>query len=140
MIRVITALATVGALGLAPAPEAPASAARAQTPATVVVTPDALTVPEDGGAATFAVRLSAPPASRVAIMTRMNGTGDWSTPPVIVTFGPTDWDQPQSVTVYAVSDPDTIDDTTIVTLSASGYLADHVTLTQLDDGRTGLHH
>ncbi len=99
----------------------------------VIAEPDTLTASESGSA-TFTVRLSSPPASGLPITMRMNGTGVWAMPPILITFSPTDWDRPKSMTMYAVKDADTIDNVMVITLSAPGYLPDTVTLTQIDTG------
>jgi cellulose 1,4-beta-cellobiosidase len=127
-IACATAFAGVGAATIS---GTPAQAATEKTPA-VVVEPDAVSVPE-GRSGTFTVRLSHQPAGMVRIDMRATGTGIWAAPPVILTFDQNTWATPRPFTMYSGNDADAIDNFVIVTLSAVGYAADTVTLTQVDD-------
>lgn len=101
-------------------------------PPAVIVEPDAVSVPE-GGSGTFTVRLSHPPAGTVRIDMRSTGTGVWAAPPVILTFDQNTWSTPRPYTMYSMADADAVDDFVIMNVSATGYAADTVTLTQVDD-------
>lgn len=130
-VLVIVLATAFAGLGAATISGTPAQAAAEKTPA-VVVEPDAVSVPE-GRSGTFTVRLSHQPAGMVRIDMRATGTGIWAAPPVILTFDQNTWNTPRPFTMYSGNDADAIDNFVIVTLSAVGYAADTVTLTQVDD-------
>ncbi|MEH1126304.1 cellulose binding domain-containing protein [Micromonospora sp. CPCC 206061] len=101
-------------------------------PPAVIAEPEAVSVPE-GGSGTFTVRLSHPPTGTVRIDMRSTGTGIWGAPPVVLTFDENNWSTPRPFTMYSMADADAVHDFVIVNLSATGYAADTVTLTQVDD-------
>jgi hypothetical protein len=98
----------------------------------VLVAPSALTIAE-GSSGAFAIRLSSPPAGNVLIGVRTAGTGVWATPPVLLSFTPANWNTPQLLVMLSQEDADTVDDRVVITVTAPGYTAAVVTLTQADN-------
>jgi hypothetical protein len=98
----------------------------------ILVEPSALTIAEGSGGA-FSLRLSSPPAGNVLIGIRTAGTGVWGTPPVVHTFTPANWNTPQLLVMMSQEDADTVDDRVVITVTAPGYTAAVVTLTQDDN-------
>ena len=71
----------------------------------IIVSPSVLTV-QEGGSATYTVRLSAEPSGKVSVE---NGSGfgtDISVTPRFISFDADDWDRPRAVTVRARQDND----------------------------------
>ena len=59
---------------------------------------------EDGGQATFTVRLQTEPQSTVTLAFASNDTGEGSSSPSSLVFTPNDWDTPQTITVTGQDD------------------------------------
>ncbi len=71
--------------------------------ASVVVSPTSLTI-DEGGMATYTVRLSAPPPGGIAVRVAATGPVGLTLDTSTLTFGPATWDTAQTVTVTAAAD------------------------------------
>ena len=69
----------------------------------VVVSPTSLTI-DEGGMATYTVRLSAPPTGAIAVRVAATGPVGLTLATSTLTFGPATWDTAQTVTVTAAAD------------------------------------
>ena len=83
------------------------------------VSPDTVTVPEDG-TATYEVWLATRPTGQVMVRPSVQGNSDVTVSPPSLTFGPTTWETRQTVEVAAAHDPDGDDDTATVTHTGAG--------------------
>ena len=117
----------------------------APSPAGVTVTPTVLTVPENGGTATYTVILNTPPTANVMITVTVAGAPVTAATvsPASLTFTTANWNTAQTVTVTGVNDsvdnPNNRRTVTVTHTAASadaGYNSvsvDSVTVTVTDD-------
>ena len=111
--------------------------------AALVVTPDALSIPEDGSGS-FEVSLATQPSASVSVTVSSGDAGAVSVPSQALVFTTGDWSTPQSVTVEGVQDADTSDESVTVTLTASSSDSNYegqtssVSVSVLDDDAVGL--
>ena len=107
--------------------------------AALVVTPDALSIPEDGSGS-FEVSLATQPSAAVSVAVSSGDAGAVSVPSQALVFTTGDWSTAQSVTVEGVQDADTSDESVTVTVTAlssdSNYEGEtaSVTVSVTDDG------
>ena len=96
-----------------------------------------VTVGEDGGTATYTVKLSAAPSGDVTVTVASTDETAATVDSATLTFGTTDWNQAKTVTVTGVNDNGVGDRTATVTHTASGGgydgVADTVAVTVEDD-------
>ncbi len=91
---------------------------------------------DEGGSASFSVRLGTRPAGNVTV-TLSKTVDDVSLSPTRLTFTESDWDAPQDVTVSAGQDDDTENETDTITLVASGgFVARATKRVNISDGDT----
>ena len=100
----------------------------------LVVSTNAVTVPEGTGSATFTVRLSAQPSGSVVVdVARTAGDADISAAPAALTFTTANWNTPQTVTLSAAQDADTTNGSATITVSSAGLTSQTLTATEQDD-------
>jgi cellulose 1,4-beta-cellobiosidase len=100
----------------------------------LVVTPTAVTVPENN-TATYTVRLQSAPSGNVTV-TNTAGSGDTDitvTGGASLTFTTSNWQTPQTVTVRDAEDADTTNGTRTITVASSGLPSVNVTATEADN-------
>jgi hypothetical protein len=104
------------------------------TTVSLVVTPAAVSVPENN-TATFTVRLSAQPTADVTVaVARTAGDTDITVQTgSSLTFTTATWNQPQTVTLAAAEDADNLDGTSSIALSSSGLTTFELIATENDD-------
>ena len=102
----------------------------------VMVDPVSLTV-DEGGTATYTVKLNTLPTGNVTVTPSSNDTAAASISPATLTFTPSTWSSPRTVTVTGVQDDDTDNETVTVSHGVSGYdgvsSVDAVTVAVRDD-------
>jgi hypothetical protein len=105
----------------------------------LVVSPTNVPVAE-GGTSTFAVRLSAQPASDVTVSVgRTSGDSDLTASGgALLTFTPANWSSAQTVTLAAGEDADVVNGTAVFTVSSAGLSSVDVTATEADNDTLGL--
>jgi hypothetical protein len=100
----------------------------------LVVTPTAVTVPEQG-TATYSVRLATAPSGNVTV-TSTAGTGDSDltvSGGASLTFTPSNYATAQTVTLAAANDADTTNGTRAIAVASSGLTSVTVTATEADN-------
>ncbi|WP_206184716.1 glycoside hydrolase family 6 protein [Thermoactinospora rubra] len=107
-----------------------------ETPS-VVVSASSVAVNE-GGTATFTVKLSSAPAANVTVVTTRNsGDADLSVSSGgSLTFTPSNWNTAQTVTLAAAQDSDTTAGTAAFTVGGAGVTSATVNATEVDDDST----
>ncbi len=70
---------------------------------------------DEGGSATYTVKLDAQPASDVVISVTKSGSPDVTVSPATLTFSTSNWSTAQTVTVAAAQDPDAVNDAASIT-------------------------
>ena len=103
--------------------------------AALVVTPDALSIPE-GDSGSFEVSLATQPSASVSVTVSSGDAGAVSVPSQALVFTTGDWSTAQSVTVEGVQDADTSDESVTVTVTATSDDAD-IGQRTIDDGSEG---
>ncbi len=105
----------------------------------LVVSTTALTINE-GGTASFTVKLSAQPGASVSVTTsRSSGDADLSvTGGSTLTFTTANWSTPQSVTLSAAEDTDVVNGTATFAVSSTGLTTMNVVATEADNDTLGL--
>jgi hypothetical protein len=105
------------------------------TAQSLIVTPTAVTVPEQG-TATYSVRLATAPAGNVTVTSTAATTGDTSitvSSGGSLTFTTANFATPQTVTLAAADDTDTTNGTRAITVASSGLPSVTVTATEADN-------
>jgi len=90
---------------------------------------------DEGGSATFGVRLSTKPSSNVTVYVNwVSGDQDITVGTSQLSFTPENWAVFQDVTVNAATDEDDQSGQAVITLSASGFKSADVTVMEVDSG------
>ncbi len=105
----------------------------------LVVSTTALPVNE-GGTASFTVKLSAQPGASVSVTTsRSSGDADLSVSGgATLTFTTANWSTPQNVTLSAAEDADVANGQAVFTVASAGLVSQTVTATEADNDTLGL--
>ncbi len=98
----------------------------------ILADPTSLTV-DEGGTATFAVRLTVEPNADVTVNLASNDVGAATAASTSLTFTQANYDQPQTVTVTGVDDLDGNDEQVIFALTSEGLADVSVNVTVDDD-------
>ena len=98
----------------------------------IVVSPLALSVPENG-LASYTVRLSAAPTSTVVVSISSSGDPDIRPSANFIVFTPANWSTPQVLYLFAADDPDLVDGTAYIQHTAVGHGTTTLTATEIDD-------
>lgn len=98
----------------------------------ILADPTTVTV-DEGGTATFAVRLTVEPNADVTVAIAGNDEGAATAAPTTLTFTQANYDQPQNVTVTGVDDLDGNDEQVVFTLTSAGLTDVSVNVTVDDD-------
>ena len=99
----------------------------------LVLAPSAVTVTEEGGTATFTVRLASLPGWDTIVAVSSNNTGAATVNRPSLTFTPITWGTAQSVTVTGVQDTNTSDEQVTITLTGDVVVTGTVTVTVTDN-------
>jgi hypothetical protein len=105
------------------------------TAQSLVVTPTAVTVPEQG-TATYSVRLATAPTANVTVTSTAASTGDTSitvSSGASLTFTPANFATAQTVTLAAADDADTTNGSRTITVASSGLTSVSVVATEADN-------
>src|SRR6185295_1003307 len=90
----------------------------------------------EGGNASFTVRLAIAPASNVTVaVSRSSGSTSVNPSPTSLTFTASNWNTPQTVTVSAADDADNFDNGATITCSSSGLASQNVLVIARDNDR-----
>ena len=92
--------------------------------ATIVVSPNGITVNENAGTEDFTVVLGAQPSSNVVIDLTSGDEDEATVLPATLTFTPANWNQPQTVTTTGVNDDVDRDDSLNITVSINEASSD----------------
>ena len=87
--------------------------------ATIVVSPNEITVNENAGTESFTIVLGAQPASDVVIDLASSSSDEATLSPSLLTFTPENWNEPQTVTVTGVDDAVDRGDAATITISVN---------------------
>ncbi|MBF2755850.1 MAG: hypothetical protein ISN29_11430, partial [Gammaproteobacteria bacterium AqS3] len=87
---------------------------------------------DEGGSATFTIRLSTPPSGARALTLASTST-EVTVTPASLSFSTSNWSTPQTVTVRAADDADGMDDTATINRTANTLTAALVNVTVIDD-------
>ena len=108
----------------------------------VNVTPTSVADLNEGGTATYTLKLDTEPSGNVTITPGSSDSGAVSVEPASLTFTTSNWDTPRMVSMTGVQDGDTSNETVTVSHSVSGYgavtSADSVTVTVTDNDTDGV--
>lgn len=100
-------------------------------PAALQVTPNTVSVSEDGSNATVSVRLSTMPSATVRVPVQNPDAGEFQLDRNELVFEPADWQQPQTFTVTGVDDTD-VDGTVNATIALQSAISTDVRFAGLD--------
>ncbi|MDG4765687.1 glycoside hydrolase family 48 protein [Solwaraspora sp. WMMD406] len=103
---------------------------------TLVATPSSVSV-EEGGSATFNLRLSSAPTGNVPVSLAISGDSSITRTPSSVTLTPSNWNTGATVTVSAAEDSDTVSGTATITATASGLAPLAIVVTEMDNDSPG---
>ncbi|WP_326553126.1 glycoside hydrolase family 48 protein [Micromonospora sp. NBC_01813] len=103
---------------------------------TFVATPSSVSV-DEGGSATFNLRLSSAPTGNVPVTLAIAGDSSITRTPTSVTLTPSNWSTGATVTVSAAEDEDTVSGTATITASATGIAPLSVVVTEIDNDTPG---
>ena len=107
----------------------------------VNVTPTSVADLNEGGTATYTLKLDTEPSGNVTITPGSSDSGAVSVSPASLTFTTSNWDTPRMVSMTGVQDGDTSNETVTVSHSVSGYgsvTAHSVTVIVTDNDTAGV--
>ena len=113
----VTVIDNYDAPASTPTPTPDPTPTPAPSPAALVVTPEKITVDEEGDAATYTIALATQPSANVRVAIASNSwhiTAD----PTLLTFRPDNWNTPQTITVVTHGDTNRNDETFHLTHTA----------------------